>query len=78
MREWFRDNNIPQADVASALNKSVSAVSRLVNGQRVIRLIDAKILHECFGVPYALMMPDNSVSEDSASSQPVPPLQEVA
>lgn len=59
MRDWFRNHDISQAEIAACLGLTVSAVSRIVNYQRSLSLENAMKLHEQFQIPLDVMLIDN-------------------
>lgn len=61
MKDWFRSRGINQADIANCLGVSISAVSRMLSGERNVSYRRACLLNQYYGIPLSVIYADVAV-----------------
>lgn len=55
MREWIRNHDLREEDIAHVMGRSISVVSRCINRKRRLSFDEATLLHERLGIPFEVM-----------------------
>lgn len=64
MKDWFRSRGINQAEIANYLGVSISAVSRMLSGNRNVSYRRALLLNQHYGIPLSVIYGDVDVEGD--------------
>lgn len=69
LKEIRKENNVTQAEIAKLLSVNVKTVSRWENGEYEIKLPQAKMLAERFGVWVPYLLGDSSIKTEAKAKR---------